>query len=80
MRTGSVALALHVVSVAFALPQAPDAVPTDISEALVALEGLGNATFQTIESELIEAAAIAKRSGILSGTCTLSKLQIRREW
>ena len=80
MRTSFVAMALQATSVAFALPQAPDAVPSDISEALVALEGLGNATFQTIESELTAAAAVAKRSGILGGSCTLSKLQIRREW
>jgi hypothetical protein len=80
MRSAFVILALQTASSAFALPQAPDAIPTDLEDALLALEQLGNATYQAVESELAEATAKAKRSGILGGSCTPSKLQIRREW
>lgn len=80
MRPGLVVLVLQAASSALALPEAPDAVPTDIEEALLVLEQLGNATYQTVESELAEATAKARRSGILGGTCTPSKLKIRREW
>ncbi|KAK1834076.1 hypothetical protein QBC39DRAFT_301341 [Podospora conica] len=80
MRAGFVALALQAASVAYALPQAPDAVPVDLEAALLQLEQLGNATFQAVEADLAEAADVAKRSGILGGSCTLSKLKIRREW
>jgi len=80
MRAGLVALALQAASVAYALPQAPAFVPSDPQAALLQLEQLGNATFQAVEAELAEAAEVAKRSGILTGSCTLSKLKIRREW
>lgn len=80
MRPSIAVVALQAASWAVALPQSPDAVPADIEDALLALEQLGNATYQTVESELAEATAMAKRSGILSGKCTPSKLQIRREW
>lgn len=80
MRAGLVALALQAASVAYALPQAPDFVPSDPEAALLQLEQLGNATYQTVEADLAEAAEVAKRSGILTGSCTLTKLKIRREW
>lgn len=80
MRAGFVALALQAASVAYALPQAPDFVPSDPEAALLQLEQLGNATYEAVESDLAEAAEVAKRSGILTGSCTLTKLKIRREW
>lgn len=75
--TGLVLLGLQAASTALAAPQAPDAVPLDGEEALAQLESLGNATFVEVQSELEE---LEKRQAPGEPKCTLSRLQIRREW
>lgn len=88
MRAGNLVLItlLQAVSTALGAPapspqDAPpaetDAVPSDPLEALNQLQALGEATAEQIKEEVSE--AVTRRSGASSG-CTLSKLQVRREW
>ena len=62
----------------------PSEVPANPSVALDQLEALASATAEFIQSDIEEAdngASTAARRGLsLSGSCTLSKLKIRREW
>ena len=76
--TNLVLLGLHTASRALAVPQAPDAVPLDPEQALAQLETLGNATFTEIQEELQVLEKRAPPGG--QPKCTLSTLQIRREW
>jgi len=59
----------------------PTEVPSDPSVALDQLETLASATAELLQAEIAEGNGPAERRGLsLSGSCTLSKLKIRREW
>ncbi|KAK1757108.1 hypothetical protein QBC47DRAFT_320563 [Echria macrotheca] len=76
MRVANLVLAaLQAASLTSAVPT-PDAIPADLEDALSQLESLGTATYQQVEDTL--AAEAKKRT--LTGSCTLSKLRVRREW
>ena len=62
----------------------PTEVPTNPSVALDQLEALASATAELIQADIEgagnETSTAARRGLSLSGSCTLSKLKIRREW